>query len=231
MSNSSNGTSTGNGKNGRPRLSQEERRVRNQAMLQQFGSLVIVPRSAEVRVMIRMVYPLNKALSKLRRLVGMPIPVATVMKGIEPLQMWLNEVRAWLVESGGEYILTSNVLGNTSVERLRSVNHPDAHVIVPQTDEARSVLEALIRMDQVLMMLRMVDLQTIERDGRLKRAYDLLVGLNTRVAQLCACAQIDYREPKGLGRSDGAAPVEPGVEVGTSVANVKAVTGASGKYS
>lgn len=214
MSNANTSASRDTRMNARPRLSQEERRAQNLSRLQQFGSQVIVPRAPETRVMIRMVYPLNKALTKLRRLVGMPLPVSAVMKGIEPIQVWLSEVRAWLVQSGGEFIMTSRVLGNEPAERLRLANHPDAHVIVPQTEEARVVVESLIRMDQVLLMLRMVSLETIERDGRLRRALELVTGLNTAVAQVCAFAEVDYREPKGLGRSGDQPRAESGADVG-----------------
>ncbi len=200
----------------RARMSQEERRAQNLDRLQQYGSQVIVPRAPETRVMIRMVYPLNKALTKLRRLIGMPLSIAAVMKAIEPIQLWLTDVRAWLVQSGGEFIMTSTVLGNEPAQRMRLAQHPDAHVIIPQTDETRLVVEALIRMDQVLLMLRMVSLESIQQDGRLKQALELVQGLNAAVGQVCQSAQIDYQEPKGLRRPEEESKGSPASGVGQS---------------
>lgn len=185
----------------RPPLSQEERLTRNMERLQQYGSQVVVPRAPETRVMIRMIYPLNKALAKLRRLVGMPLTVAAVMKAIQPIRDWQERATVWLKESGGDFILTAEVLGNSAAERRQLVQHRDAHVIVPQTDEARHVIETLIRMDQVLLMLRLISLDTIEKDGRLRHALELARGLNDAVAAVCASAKVDYQEPKGLHRT------------------------------
>jgi hypothetical protein len=185
----------------RPPLSQEERLSRNVERLQQYGSQVVVPRAPETRVMIRMVYPLNKALAKLRRLVGMPLSVAAVMRAIQPIRDWQERATVWLKESGGDFILTAGVLGNSAAERRQLVQHRDAHVIVPQTDEARQVIETLIRMDQVLLMLRLISLDTIEKDGRLRRALELARGLNGAVAAVCESAKVEYQEPKGLHRT------------------------------
>lgn len=185
---------------GRPFLSQEERRVRNLELLQQFGSQVLVPHSPETRIMVRMIYPLNKALSKLRRLVGMPLTVEAVMAAIEPIRAWQAHVTFWLRESGGDLILMPTVLRNSGPERKQLAQHRDAHVIVPQTDEAREAIESIVRMDQVLVTLRMVSLETLQHDGRLTRASGLVHELNEAVAKVCQSAQVEYHAPNKLQR-------------------------------
>lgn len=185
---------------GRPFLSQEERRVRNLELLQQFGSQVLVPHSPETRIMVRMIYPLNKALSKLRRLVGMPLTVEAVMAAIEPIRMWQADVTRWLKESGGDLILMPTVLRNSGPERKQLAQHRDAHVIVPQTDEARDIIETLVRMDQVLVTLRLVSLETLQHDGRLKEASRFVHTLNETVAKVCQSAQVEYHPPNKLPR-------------------------------
>ncbi len=208
------------GQRKKPPLSQEERRARNLERLQQYGSQVVVPRAPETRVMIRMVYPLNKALTKLRRLVGMPLTVAAVMKAIDPIRDWQQQATGWLKVSGGDFIVTAEVLGNSAAERRQLVQHRDAHVIVPQTDEARQVIETLIRMDQVLLMLRLISLDTIEKDGRLRQALELARGLNDAVAAVCQSAKVEYQEPKGLHRTGDEAESQTKKETaGVSPAN------------
>lgn len=194
----------------RQRMTYEERCARNLELLQQYNSQIIVPRSSEVRLMIRMVYPLNKAVAKLRRLVGMPLTVSEVLRALEPLKAWQEQATAWLRASGGDFILTADILGNSAAERSELVRHRDAHVIVPNADEAKHVVETLIRMDKVLVMLRLVSLETIESDGRLKDALALVEGLDWAVGQLCQSTRMDYQSPKRKGRR-GVVSSGPGV--------------------
>lgn len=193
----------------RQRMTYEERCARNLELLQQYNSQIIVPRSSEVRLMIRMVYPLNKAVAKLRRLVGMPLTVSEVLRALEPLKAWQEQATAWLRASGGDFILTADILGNSAAERSELVRHRDAHVIVPNADEAKHVVETLIRMDKVLVMLRLVSLETIENDGRLKDALELVERLDWAVGQLCQSTRMDYQSPKRKGRR-GAVSSGPG---------------------
>lgn len=188
------------GSDQRAPMTYEERCARNLERLQQYNSQIIVPHSSEVRLMIRMVYPLNKAVAKLRRLVGMPLTVSEVLRALEPLKVWQEQATAWLRASGGDFILTADILGNSAAERSEMVRHRDAHVIVPNTDETKQVVETLIRMDKVLVMLRLVSLETIENDGRLKDALDLVERLDWAVGQLCQSTRMEYQSPKRKGR-------------------------------
>src|SRR5262249_60151757 len=67
------------------RLSPQERSEQNLRLLQQYGSQVLIPRSTESWGLIRMGYPLNKAIAKLRRSVGLPIAGAEGVAGIGPI--------------------------------------------------------------------------------------------------------------------------------------------------
>ena len=201
----------------RPRLTQEERRTQNLQHLQQFGSLVVVPRSGEARIMVRMMYPLNRALSKLRRLVGMPLSIEHVRSAIQPITEWTQAAEQWLRKSGGDFIFASEILRNSAQERVMLAQERDAHVIVPSTDEARVAIETLIRMDHILSMLRMVSLDSLQNDGRLDGAHSLIQTLNAAVGHVCESAQIEYRQPRGIASAqqekDGVSDVPRGGEL------------------
>src|SRR5262249_22302232 len=92
------------------RLSPQERSEQNIRLLQQYGSQVLIPRSTESWVLIRMVYPLNKAIAKLRRSVGMSAPVSEVIAAIEPIQAWLKAASEGLKLTGGGVVLDPPVL-------------------------------------------------------------------------------------------------------------------------
>ncbi len=182
----------------RPRLTPQERSEQNLRLLQQYGSQVLIPRSTESWVMIRMVYPLNKALAKLRRSVGMSMSVADAITAIEPIQTWVNAVSEWLKLTGGELILTPMAFADSPEDRQAMARRPNAHVIVPKTDEVRTVVEQIIRMDHVLVVLRTVNLHDLQNDTRLTRAMELVRELNVAVGWVCESANVKYLEPREL---------------------------------
>ncbi|HJT21842.1 MAG TPA: hypothetical protein VJ746_15300 [Nitrospira sp.] len=182
----------------RPRLSPQERSEQNLRLLQQYGSQVLIPRSTESWVMIRMVYPLNKALAKLRRSVGMSMSVSDVIAAIDPIQAWIKAVSEWLKLTGGELILAPAVFAESPQDRQAMARRSNAHVIVPQTEEVKAVVEQIIRMDRVLVVLRTVNLQDLQNDTRLTRAMELVGELNRAVGRVCESANVKYTEPREL---------------------------------
>ena len=182
----------------RPRLSPQERSEQNLRLLQQYGSQVLIPRSTESWVMIRMVYPLNKALAKLRRSVGMSMSVSDVIAAIDPIQAWIKAVSEWLKLTGGELILAPAVFAESPQDRQAMAKRSNAHVIVPQTEEVKAVVEQIIRMDRVLVVLRTVNLHDLQNDTRLTRAMELVGELNRAVGRVCESANVTYTEPREL---------------------------------
>ena len=182
----------------RPRLTPQERSEQNLRLLQQYGSQVLIPRSTESWVMIRMVYPLNKALAKLRRSVGMSMSVAEVIAAIAPIQAWVNAVSEWLKLTGGDLILAPQVFADSPQDRQAMAKRSNAHVIVPQTEEVKAVVDQIVRMDRVLVVLRTVNLQELQNDTRLTRATDLVRTLNDAVGRVCESANVKYVEPREL---------------------------------
>ena len=182
----------------RQRLSPQERSEQNLRLLQQYGSQVLIPRSTESWVMIRMVYPLNKAIAKLRRSVGMSMSVSEVIAAIEPIQAWVKAVSEWLKLTGGDLILTPAVFAESPQDRQAMAKRSNAHVIVPQTEEVKEVVDHIIRMDRVLVVLRTVNLHDLQNDTRLTRATDLVRQLNDAVGRVCESANVKYVEPREL---------------------------------
>src|SRR5262249_1320627 len=199
------------------RLSPQERSEQNLRLLQQYGSQVLIPRSTESWVLIRMVYPLNKAIAKLRRSVGMPMSVSEVIAAIEPIQAWGKAVSEWLKLTGGDLILAPTIFADSPQDRHAMAKRPNAHVIVPKTEEVRAVVEQIIRMDRVLVVLRTVNLQDLQNDTRLTRAMELVRELNVAVGGGCEAGKGKYVGPRGLIKNhprETRAPSAAGLERG-----------------
>jgi len=184
----------------RPRLTSDERVAQNRKLLQQYGSHIIVPHSAEGRILIQMVYPLNKAIPWLRRDLQVRRTVAEVMAILKPIMDWTVEASEWLRRSGGEMILMTPTAGEMAGERERMVTNPRAHVIVPQTPEVRRVLEQAIRMDRVLVCLRMSSLEQLREEPRLAEAFELVRSLDRAVQSVCVSVGVKYFSPKDVHR-------------------------------
>lgn len=182
----------------RKKKTPEERIALNRELLQQYGSLIVLPRSFEGRILIRMVYPLNKAIPRLRRDLGVTRTVAEVLALLEPIQTWTKQAAEWLRASGGELVLLTPALGESLDERKRMVADPRAHVVVPQTAEVREVVEQIIRMDRVLVVLRTISMEQLRSDSRLSEALRLVRELDRVVRGVCVTVDVDYYEPREL---------------------------------
>jgi len=187
-------------------MSADERVAHNRKLLQQYGSHIIVPRSAECRILLQMVYPLNTAIPFLRRDLGVKRAVSEVLAILSPVTDWVKRVTDWLRVSGGELILMAPTAGESPGERERLVNNPRAHVIVPQTDEVRQVLEQAIRMDRVLVYLRMADMDQLREEPRLSEAFALVRELDEVVEKVCASVGVQYFSPKDMRRPTAEVP-------------------------
>lgn len=190
----------------RPRLSRQERVDRNLKLLEQFGSQVIAPRSTEAWILIRMVYPLNSAVAKLRSMAGMQRTIDEVITAIQPIHDWLNHVSEWLKQTGGDLILAPQPLMDSAQDRQALARRNNAHVIVPKTEEVRKVFEQIVRIDRILIVLRALDLQDLQNHHRLERAAELVRDFNGVVERICVTARVDYRAPRELTKS--AVPAE-----------------------
>jgi len=153
-----------------------------------------------------MVYPLNKAIPRLRRDLGMTRAVADVALILEPIIQWIHRATNWLRISGGELILMSPAAGESATERERLVRDPRAHVIVPQTDEVKQVLEQAIRMDRVLVYLRMASFEQLREDTRLSEALALVRALDEAVQSVCASVNVKYFSPKDMKPRESQTP-------------------------
>lgn len=182
----------------RPRMTADERVEHNRRLLQQYGSHIIVPRTAEGRILIQMVYPLNKAIPWLRRDLGVRRTVAEVTEILDPIIQWAKNASEWLRRSGGEMILMTPAAGEMAGEREHLVKNPRAHVIVPQTLEVRQVLEQAIRMDRVLVCLRTASLDELSEEPRLTEAFELVRALDRAVESVCASVGAKYFSPKDM---------------------------------
>jgi hypothetical protein len=179
-------------------MTADERVAHNRKLLQQYGSHIIVPHSAEGRILIQMVYPLNKAIPWLRRDLGVRRTVAEVTAILDPIIQWAKDASEWLRRSGGEMILMTPTAGEMAGERERMVTNPRAHVIVPQTEEVRHVLEQAIRMDRVLVCLRMSSLEQLREEPRLAEAFALVRALDRAVQGVCDSVGVKYFSPKDM---------------------------------
>jgi len=78
------------------------------------------------------------------------------------------------------------------------VADPRSHVVVPQTDEVRAVVEQIIRIDRVLVVLRTISMEQLRSDSRLSEALRLVRELDRVVRGVCVTVDVDYYEPREL---------------------------------
>ena len=189
-------------------LSPEERTARNLALLQQPEAQVLLPRTMETRLLTRMLYPLNRAVSRLRSNAGMAMPVAAVMVHLEALRAWVDAVTDYFKASGAELVLQSDFLvRQTLEERQRRATARGGFVIVPQTEEVKLIVLQIMRLDEVLLNQRLATANLLAASKGFAEVERLVRQLHELTEAVCVPTRIKYQAPRQMPAKaeDGAA--------------------------
>lgn len=180
-------------------LTPEERVARNLELLQQPEAQVLLPRTMETRILTRMLYPLNRAVSRLRSNAGMAMPVATVMVHLEALRGWVEDVTDYFKASGAELVLQSDFLvRQTFEERKRRASNRGGFVIVPQTEEVKLIVLQIMRLDEVLLNQRLASTNLLNSSKGFDEVERLVRKLHELTTAVCLPTRIKYQAPRQL---------------------------------
>jgi hypothetical protein len=188
--------------------------ARNLELLQQPEAQVLLPRTMETRILTRMLYPLNRAVSRLRSNAGMAMPVATVMVHLERLRTWVEAVTEYFKASGAELVLQSDFLvRQTLEERKRRASSRGGFVIVPQTEEVKLIVLQIMRLDEVLLNQRLASPNLLASSQGFDEVERLVRELHELTAAVCAPTRIKYEAPRQLAAKaeNGSAVAAPRV--------------------
>ncbi len=200
-----NGSRPQDGEAKRPRMSPEDRARRNQELIRHPNSVVIVPKTIETRALTSMLYPLNRALARLRVSAGMRIPVSTVMHYLTRLSDWQESIVGLLQRFGVSLDVDGSLFLSDRMQHEAGL--PNCFVIVAQTEEIRKLGQVIIALDKLLVRVRMTSPDLTQNESFFKDVETLVMNLHNLCEEMCKETGVRYLEPRAVRRTDGSKPM------------------------
>ena len=180
----------------RGRPSPEERAEHNRERLQDPQSLLLLPRTPEGRVIVGMLFPLDKAVNRLRLGAGHSMSVGEVQGQLDRVHQWVNTGHELLKALG----VSEQDFGPAPVMnyqyRLTLAGQRNARVITPRSEETKKVSRVAEKLDGVILHTRMSYDDLSQAEHVFTKIHELIRCLHVLIADFCAQVELPYRTPR-----------------------------------
>jgi hypothetical protein len=179
----------------RGRPSPEERAEHNRERLQDPQSLLLLPRTPEGRVIVGMLFPLDKAVNRLRLSAGHSLSVGEVQAQLDRIYDWVNRGQELLKAMGvsEQDFPPASVLNYQY--RLTLAGQRNARVITPRSEETKKVSRVAEKLDGVILHTRMSCDDLSQAEHLFTKIHELIRRLHELIADFCAQVELPYRTP------------------------------------
>lgn len=178
------------------RLSHQERAEHNRVRLQDPQSVLLLPRTPEGRVVVGMLFALDKAVNRIRLSAGHSLSVGEVQRQLERVQGWVKEGQDLLKDLG----VSEHDFGSppmlTYQYRLNLAGQRNARVITPRSEETKKVSRVAEKLDAVILHTRMSCDDFARAEHVFARVHGLIKRLHELIADFCAQVGLPYRTPR-----------------------------------
>ncbi len=180
----------------RGRPSPEERAEHNRERLQDPQSLLLLPRTPEGRVIVGMLFPLDKAVNRLRLSAGHSLSVGEVQTQLDRIHEWVHLGYKLLKAMGiSEQDFAPAPVLNYQY-RLTLAGQRNARVITPRSEETKKVSRVAEKLDGVILHTRMSCDDLSQAEHVFTQIHELIRRLHVLIADFCAQVELPYRTPR-----------------------------------
>lgn len=180
----------------RGRPSPEERAEHNRERLQDPQSLLLLPRTPEGRVIVGMLFPLDKAVNRLRLSAGHSLSVGEVQAQLDRIHEWVHLGYELLKAMGvSEQDFAPAPVLNYQY-RLTLAGQRNARVITPRSEETKKVSRVAEKLDGVILHTRMSCDDLSQAEHLFTKIHELIRCLHELIADFCGQVELPYRTPR-----------------------------------
>lgn len=180
----------------RGRLSPEERAEHNRERLQDPQSLLLLPRTPEGRVIVGMLFPLDKAVNRLRLSAGHSLSVSEVQGQLDRIHEWVSRGQELLKAMGVSEQDFGPAPALNYQYRLTLAGQRNARVITPRSEETKKVTRVAEKLDGVILHTRMSCDDLAQAEHLFTKIHELIRRLHELIAEFCALVELPYRTPR-----------------------------------
>lgn len=178
----------------------DERLERKLKQAENPGSVVMAFRSRECMAVISTLFSFDKAVSRLRWIAGLQIPMDKATELLDGVKAFTGNFEGIVTEVNGGtfYDLIGSRYEDLTTKRILA-NKRNATVFFPRTEEGDKVARLLKNLDPNLFLAKSGSLDFARTAGMLKKVYEvMLLKFHEITETLCETTQIEYRPSKAL---------------------------------
>jgi hypothetical protein len=169
-------------------------------------SIIITPHTTEGYLMCRIADRLNYAVYRLRGGAGVAIAINDAIGWLKRVDDLGKAFAAVLKRFGIADLEHASALDNTEPPSVREAlaGRPNAQVILPRTDEMRTLIHAIRRLDSALVSVRLVSTDLARQADSIEQVKQVVLTLHELTAGLSEAVGARYTPPRNIGKLETA---------------------------
>jgi len=166
-------------------------------------SVVIAPKTREGHVLVRLVFGLDRAVSRIRLRAGTYVNIQDAVVCLKKVEGFIGEftnlVNSFGGGEGGGDGRTPSGFSYENFETKRMLAQMrNAHIIIPRTNEARGVVFLIKRFDPALLQFRNACTDFAKSEQLFRKLIETIRDFNVLVGELFSLLNIPYEQPRDI---------------------------------
>jgi hypothetical protein len=200
------------GRNGERRSPQEREARRAEFVARNLDrakdprSIIIIPRTLEGYLMCRMADVLNRSIYRLRSQAGASVSMADTINWLKRVDDLGKAFATVLKRFGIQDLDLVSALDDAEPQPVREAlaGRENAQVLLPRTDEGRTLVHAIKRLDGALVSVRLVSVDLTKQADSIAQVTQLVRELNELTTGLAEKAGVRYTPPRRMDKLEAA---------------------------
>lgn len=172
-----------------------ERRLR---LVEDSQSIVIAPKTREGHVLVRLVFGLDRAVSRIRHRAGTYINVQDAVAHLRKVEEFISEFNDF-VNSFGDSRMFWGFFYETLEMKKMLARMRNTHILLPRTNEAKEVVLLVKRLDPALLQFRNTCTDFAKSEELFRKLIETIKKFDLLVQELSSLVNIPYDRPRDIG--------------------------------
>ena len=180
---------------GNERVEITERRIR---LVEDPQSIVIAPKTREGHVLVRLVFGLDRAVSRIRHRAGTYINVQDAVARLKKVEEFISEFNEFVNSFGDGRMFWGFFYETLEMKRMLA-RMRNTHILLPRTNEAKEVVLLVKRLDPALLQFRNTCTDFAKAEELFRKLIETIKKFDLLIQELSSLVNIPYDRPRDIG--------------------------------
>jgi len=172
-----------------------ERRLR---LVEDSQSIVIAPKTREGHVLVRLVFGLDRAVSRIRHRAGTYINIQDAVAHLRKVEEFIGEFNDFVNSFGDGRTFWGFFYENLEMKKMLA-RMRNTHILLPRTNEAKEVVLLVKRLDPALLQFRNTCTDFAKAEELFRKLIETIKKFDLLVQELSSLVNIPYDRPRDIG--------------------------------